>query len=66
MKKGVMEAPKCPICDKELNEVYEDIHISYKWMPDKDVYIKANDTAKLTNTCPYCKADLIDIFPDGV
>ena len=61
-----MKPPKCPNCGKELTNVIEDVsQVIYNWNPE-NFYIEKEYSGKLTNLCPFCNADLYDLFPDGV
>jgi len=61
-----MEAPKCPSCGKALDKVWENMDITYKWLPEKGFYTEDTDSGSLENQCPNCEADLSEVFPDGV
>ena len=57
-----MEAPKCPECGKPLERVNEDTYEIYQY--DSGRYILVGEGINIY--CPYCGADLEDLYPDGV
>ena len=57
--------PKCPNCNKSLIKVLENDYKTYVFEPGSGSY-KLDEVAGYIEThCPYCYADLGDIFEEG-
>jgi sarcosine oxidase delta subunit len=59
-------SPKCPYCRKRLAEVFENEYNTYIFDPASAMYRKHEWKGEIEIFCPYCDAELYDVFPDGV
>lgn len=62
----MLEPPKCPECSKILDHVYETVywHMEYQEAEGRGEYVEMSSSSEMT--CPYCDADLDEVFPNGV
>jgi uncharacterized protein with PIN domain len=58
--------PKCPHCKKRLVEVFENEYSTYIFDPASAIYKTHKWKGVIEIFCPYCDAELYDVFPDGV
>lgn len=58
--------PKCPHCKKRLVEVFENEYNTYVFDPASAIYKTHRWKGEIEIFCPYCDAELYDVFPDGV
>jgi hypothetical protein len=58
--------PKCPYCKKRLVEVFENEYKTYIFDPVSAIYKAHEWKGEAKIFCPYCDAELYDVFPDGV
>jgi len=61
-----MDTPKCPYCGKALERVYENEYESYRFVPETGRYICVYENEEFEIVCPYCGAEITELFPDGV
>jgi predicted Zn-ribbon and HTH transcriptional regulator len=60
----VQKPPKCPVCGKILDVVYENEYWTYTF-DEKTGGYKGN-LVDIEIRCPYCKASARNEFPEGV
>jgi uncharacterized protein with PIN domain len=58
--------PKCPSCEQRLVEVFENEYNTYVFDPFSGTYKKHEWKGEIEMFCPYCNAELYDVFRDGV
>jgi len=63
MAKKTFEPPRCPSCGTKLTRVLETAYMTFTFDKETGHYREDGDSKA---TCPNCKADLYDVFSDGV
>jgi hypothetical protein len=58
--------PKCPYCKRRLEEVLENDYSTYVFDLVSGTYKQHKSKGVIEMFCPYCDAELYDVFPDGV
>lgn len=58
--------PKCPFCEEQLFEVFEDEYHTYVFDMESGTYKEHECKGDLVMFCPNCNAKLYDVFPEGV
>jgi uncharacterized protein with PIN domain len=58
--------PRCPYCQKQLDEVLENEYNTYVFDSASGTYKEHECKGYLEMFCPDCNAKLFDVFPDGV
>jgi hypothetical protein len=61
---AVQKPPKCHVCGKILDVVYENEYWTYTF--DESTRGYKGNWVDIEIRCPYCNAKLYDVFPDGV
>jgi len=58
--------PICPNCKKPLKIVWEIDYSRWVWNEKEGKYEQNIFDGELVAKCPYCNADISDLFEDGV